>query len=532
MNLYTIPSVNKFKGGHIIMTKYREILRLYSQGISQRSIALSCECSRNTISSTLKRAEACEVSWPLPDGMSDDELIKHLFPERILSSSRRVPDCEHIHKEMAKSGVTLSLLWNEYCEECRLSGEIPFMYTQFCKNYRDFATVTKATMHIDRKPGEQLEVDWAGQTTPVIDRSTGEAINAYIFVAALSSSKYAYVEAFLSQNQECWITAHINAYKFFGGVTRILIPDNLKTGVERVSWYTPIINKTYHEMSEHYGTAVIPARVRKPKDKPNAEGTVGVISTWIIAALRHQKFFSLRDLNEAISEKLYEFNTKPFQKKPGSRLSTFLEEERSTLLPLPKVQYELANWKIATVQFNYHISVEKMNYSVPYEYIKHKVDVRITRNVVEVFYNNNRICSHPKLHGREGQYSTVEDHMPEDHKNYITWNSERFISWAESIGCNTTIVIKAILSVHKIEQQGYKGCLALLKLADNYSINRLESACEKALSYTPKPSYKSVQTILKTGQDKILKAENNIANIDSADFAFTRGADYYGRNSS
>lgn len=354
-------------------------------------------------------------------------------------------------------------------------------------------------MHIDRKPGEQLEVDWAGQTTPVIDISTGEAINAY---------------------------------KFFGGVTRILIPDNLKTGVERVSWYTPIINKTYHEMSEHYGTAVIPARVRKPKDKPNAEGTVGVISTWIIAALRHQKFFSLRDLNEAISDKLYEFNTKPFQKKPGSRLSTFLEEEKSTLMPLPKVQYELATWKIATVQFNYHISVEKMNYNVPYEYIKHKVDVRFTRNVTEVFYNNNRICSYPKLHGREGQYSTVEDHMPEDHKNYITWNSERFISWAESIDYNTTIVIKAILSVHKIEQQGYKGCFALLKLADKYAINRLESAYQKALSYTPKTSYKSVQTILKTGQDKILKVENNIGNSDSADFAFTRGADYYGRNSS
>ena len=513
------------------MTQYREILRLYSQGISQRSIAVSCECSRNTVSSTLKRAEACEIGWPLPQGMADDELIKHLFPEHTPSSSRRLPNCEDIHKEMAKSGVTLSLLWNEYCQQCRLSNEIPFMYTQFCKYYRDYATVTKATMHIDRKPGEQLEVDWAGQTSPIIDRSTGEVINAYIFVAALSSSKYAYVEAFLSQNQECWITAHVNAYNFFGGVTRILIPDNLKTGVERVSWYTPIINKTYHEMAEHYGTAVIPARVRRPKDKPNAEGTVGVISTWIIAALRHQRSFSLRELNESISLKLDEFNNKPFQKKPGSRLSTFLEEEKSTLIPLPKTQYELATWKIATVQFNYHVSVDKMNYSVPYEYIKHKVDVRVTRNVIEVFYNNNRICSHPKLHGREGQYSTVEEHMPEDHKRYIAWNSERFVSWAESIGPNTTTVIKAILSVHKVEQQGYKGCMALLKLADKYAFNRLEAACEKALSYTPKPSYKSVQTILKTCQDKILKEETITNNIDSDSFGFTRGADYYGRNS-
>lgn len=512
------------------MTNYREILRLNSQGISQRSISISCECSRNTVSNVLKRAEECGTSWPLPKGMSDSDLIKLLFPGRIISSSRRLPDCEQIHKEMAKSGVTLSLLWNEYCEMCRLNSEIPFMYTQFCKSYREYANVTKATMHIDRKPGEQLEVDWAGQTAKIIDSDTGETINASVFVAVLPSSQYAYVEAFLSQNQESWITAHVNAYKFFGGVTRILIPDNLKTGVERASWYTPVINKTYHEMAEHYGTAVIPARVRKPKDKASVEGAVGIISTWIIAALRHQEFFTLRELNEAIREKLNEFNAKPFQKKPGSRLSTFNEEEKYALIPLPITPYELALWKIATVQFNYHIAIDKMNYSIPYEYIKHKVDVRITRNVIEVFFNNHRICSHPKLHGREGQYSTVVDHMPEDHKKYTTWNSERFIAWAESIGPNTTITVKAILASHRIEQQGYRGCMALLKLADKYAVNRLEIACKKALSYTPSPSYKSIQTILKTGQDTVMKEEAP-TNDTSAEFGFTRGAEYYGRES-
>jgi transposase len=441
-----------------------------------------------------------------------------------------MPDVEYIHKEMAKSGVTLSLLWNEYCESCRIIKEIPFMYTQFCRYYREYANVTKATMHIDHKPGEKLEVDWAGQKAAIIDSDTGKLIDAYIFVAVLSCSQYAYVEAFTSQNQESWIIAHVNAYSFFGGATRILVPDNLKTGVERVSWYTPVINKVYHEMSEHYGTAVIPARVRKPKDKPNAEGAVGVISTWIIAALRRQEFFSLRELNEAIREKLHEFNSKPFQKKPGSRLSTFLEEEKHALLPLPAAPYELATWKIATVQYNYHICVDKMNYSVPYEYIKHKVDVRITRNVIEVFFNNHRICSHSKLHGREGQYSTIVEHMPEDHKKYLLWNSERFISWAKSVGLNTTIAVKSILSRHKIEQQGYKSCMALLKLADKYAVNRLEAACEKALSYTPSPSYKSIETILKTGQDKVVK-EEPIKTNDSASLGFTRGADYYGRKS-
>jgi len=514
------------------MTKYREILRLHSQGISQRGIAASCQCSRNTVSAIIKRADECGISWPFQKDMSDGQLQELMFPEKALSTSRKVPDCEYIHKEMAKSGVTLSLLWNEYCEECRLSNEIPLMYSQFCRYYRRYANTKKATMHIHRKPGEQMEVDWAGQTAEIVDRNTGDVMDANIFVAVLSCSQYAYVEAFLSQNQENWTQAHINTYRFFGGVTRILVPDNLKTGVDRVSWHTPTINKTYHEMAEHYGTAVIPARVRKPKDKPNVEGAVGTISTWIIAAIRNQQFFSLRELNTAIHEKLSEFNRKPFQKKPGSRLSVFLEEEKPALMPLPATPYELALWKTATVQFNYHISVEKMHYSVPYEYIKHKVDVRMTRTMIEVFFNNHRIASHIRKYGRVGQYSTIVEHMPEDHKSYTTWNAERFISWATDIGPNTAIVVKAILAAHKIQQQGYKSCMGLLKLADKYSVLRLEEACKKALSYTPQPSYKSVQTILKTGQDKLIKEQDPAPTTkeNTATFGFTRGAGYYGGN--
>ncbi|MFZ3372677.1 MAG: IS21 family transposase [Desulfitobacteriaceae bacterium] len=512
------------------MINYREILRLLSQEISQRSIASSCECSRNTVTKVLKRSQEVNVAWPLQPEVTNSDLHQIFFPESALPSLRKRPNCEYLHKEMAKSGVTLSLLWNEYCESCRLSSEIPLMYSQFCYYYQQYVSKTKATMHIGRKPGEQMEVDWAGQTAGIVDTDTGELINAYVFVAVLPCSQYAYVEAFLSMNQECWISAHVNAYKYFGGVTRILVPDNLKTGVERVSWYTPVINKSYHEMAEHYGTAVIPARVRKPKDKAAVEGTVGIISTWILAALRHQQFLSIGELNEAIREKLEEFNRKPFQKKPGSRFSVFLEEEKATLLHLPSTPYELAVWKIATVQFNYHIAVDKMHYSVPYEYIKHKVDVRITRNVVEVFFNNHRICSHPRLHGRPGQYSTVTEHMPEDHQKYTTWNSERFISWAKSTGEYTTVVVKAILSSHWVEQQGYKSCMALLKLADKYSVSRLEAACEKALSYTPNPSFKSIHTILQTGQDKIVK-EEQVNTTDSSSFGFTRGADYYRRNS-
>jgi len=517
------------------MTKYREILRLSSMGFSQRSIASSCQCSRNTVSKVLSRANQKGLVWPLPEDLADADLQHLLFPEKVPTSSRRIPDCECIHRELAKSGVTLSLLWSEYCQACRLSNEIPLKYTQYCNYYRKFAATTKATMHIKRKPGEQLEVDWAGQTAAIVDRDTGELIPVYIFVAALSSSQYAYVEGFLSQNQESWIAAHVNAFNFFGGVTRIIVPDNLKTGVEKPSWHSPVINKTYHEMAEHYGAAVIPARVRKPKDKPNAEGAVGIISTWIIAALRNQTYFTLADLNRSISEKLYEFNSRTFQKKPGSRLSTFLEEEKHALQPLPASAYELATWQIATVQYNYHISVANMHYSVPYEYIKHKVEVRITKGVIEVFYHNHRVCSHPRLYGRFGQYSTIEDHMPEKHKQFTQWNAERFLAWAQKVGPSTTTVIRAILSFHKIEQQGYKACMAVLKLADRYSLVRLEAACTRALSYTPSPSYKNVSTILKSGQDTVV-AEQNITTdkqheVSPNDYGFTRGAGYYGRKS-
>jgi transposase len=511
------------------MTSYREILRLSIYGISQRSIAKSCGCSRNTVARVLTQAQQQKVEWGMIRDLADGDVYNRLFPNQVQSGLRKVPDCEYIHREMAKSGVSLSLLWNEYCEQCRVNREIPFKYTQFCYYYRQFVVKTKATMHISRKPGEQTEVDWAGQTASIIDRDTGEIIPAYIFVAVLSCSQYAYIEAFLRQDMECWITAHVNAFQFFGGVTRILTPDNLKTGIDQASWYSPVINKTYHEMAEHYGTAIIPARVRKPKDKPNVEGTVGVISTWILAALRNQKFFTLAELNIAIRDKLDTFNSNPFQKKAGSRLTSFMEEERNALQPLPVSSYELAFWKIAIVQFNYHITVEKMHYSVPYEYIKHQVDVRITHQVVEVFFHNHRICSHPRLYGREGQYSTITEHMPVDHQQYIQWNGERFISWAEQVGPHTAIAVRAILSSHKIEQQGYRSCMALLKLADGYSIIRLESACARALSYTPSPSYKNISAILKSGQDKLSQMKNDIPSNDEGDkYGFTRGAGYYG----
>ena len=292
-----------------------------------------------------------------------------LFPQAVSKPEYKMPDYEYIHREMQKSGVTLNLLWLEYCETCRTADELPYQLTQFKKYYRDHTAKTNATMHLNHKPGEIMQVDWAGDTAVVVDTDTGEIIPAYVFVATLPYSGYSYVEAFFSVNQEAWTTAHVNAFKYFGGVARIIQCDNLKTGVQKHGKDEVILNKSYQELAEHYGTAILPARVRSPKDKAAVEGTVGIISTFILAALRNRQFLSLPELNEAIHERLEAFNRKPFQKREGSRASCFAEE-KPFLRPLPPRPFELATWKVATVGPNYPISVEHMNYSVPFEYIK------------------------------------------------------------------------------------------------------------------------------------------------------------------
>jgi len=508
------------------MTNHREILRLRSLGINHKQIAESMGISRQTVITTLQIAYAQGLDWQSAESMSDKELSSKLFPQGDEKTKYKMPDYEYIHREMAKAGMTQQLLWFEYCDECRSTGETPYQLTQFKTYYREYITKTRATMHIRRKPGETMEVDWAGQTVELMDTDTGGRIESYVFVAALPYSGYAYAEAFLTQNQESWITAHINAYGFFGGVTRILVPDNLKTGVIKNTQTEIVLNKTYQDMAEHYGTAVIPARVRSPKDKAAVESAVGNISAFILAAIRNQQFFTLKELNAVIRERLHAFNHKPFQKKDGSR-ATWFAEEQSYLLPLPLNPFELAVWKIATVAFNYHIAVDEQYYSVPHEYIKRKVDVRLTKNTVEIFIDGARLCSHIRLHGRRGQYSTQENHMPPNHQKYIQWNGERFRKWAEKIGQNTASVVGSILTGYKVEQQGYRACMALLKLSDTYSPERLEAACIKAFSYMPRPSYKAIQAILKTGQDKI--TEEASAPPEPDEFGFTRGSDYYER---
>ena len=506
------------------MTKYREIIRLKSLDFSERNIAASMGVSRNTVSKVARRAAELELGWPLPEDLTDKALGEIMFPKEKAPTGKRLPDIAHVRKELLRNGVSKKLLWTEYLEECRLCGDDPLMYSQFCHYIFQDEQKRRATMHISRKPGEQVEVDWAGDRAQIIDSDTGEIIEAHIFVGVMSYSLYAYIEAFIDERQKAWITAHVHMYEFFGGVARILVSDNCKTAVTHVGgWYNQQVNATYYEMAEHYGTAIIPTRVRKPKDKPNVESAVGGANR-LVASLRNEQFFSLQELNRAIRGKLEIYNRNPFQKKEGSRLEIFRDEEQPLLLPLPTAPYELAEWKTATVQFNYHISVAGMLYSVPNEYIKCKVDVRLTDKVVSVYSGQERIATHVRLHGRKGQYSTTAGHMPPDHQKYLEWDGDRFRKWARQIGPNTFQVVDAMLASRRVEQQTYRSCMGLLKLAEKHSSERLETACAKALGYTASPSYRTVKSII-DGEDK-MHADG--AKPSTNQFGVTRGAGYYG----
>lgn len=432
------------------MTNYKEIIRLHSLGLNKTRIAESCGCARSTVITALHKAEENGLSWNAVKNLSSEEVARKLYPATSMGQQYSMPDYEWVHKEMQKSGVTLSLLWVEYCERCRQNGELPYKSTQFNKYYADYVHKTKATMHLEHKPGENLQVDWAGQTAGITDTDTGERLPAYLFVAVLPYSGYAYTEAFLDMKQEAWIAAHVHAYNYFGGVTRILTPDNLKTGVIKNTRTETVLNKAYQEMAEHYGTAIIPTRPRTPKDKAFVEGSVGVVSTWILAALRNRQFPSI-------------------------------------------------------------------------------VDVRLTGSAVEIYFCGTRVASHLRLYGRPNQYSTLEEHMPPEHTAYLQWNSERFLRWASSIGENTAAVVRVFLTAHKVEQQGYKSCMALLKLSDHYSVVRLEDACRKALTFTPSPSLKSVQAILKSEQDLLQTEDVDPEPVPQKAHRFTRGAEYYRR---
>lgn len=435
---------------------------------------------------------------------------------------------QYIHRELAKPGVTLTLLWEEYRSKCYETGKTPYMSTQFGDKYRKWARVTKATMRIQHKPGDAIQVDWAGDTIPIYDSVTGQQSSAYLFVAVLPCSYYAYTEACADMKTENWLNCHVHAFNYFGGITRLLIPDNCKTATSSNTRYDTVLNRSYQKLADYYGTAIVPARVRRPKDKRSAEASVRFAETWIIAALRDRKFFSLQEVNEAVAEKLEELNGREFQQRTGTRRSAYLEEEQPYMLPLPATPFESAVWSVAKVPNDYLVSDGRNKYSVPYNLIGEKVDVRVTKNLVEVYYHGSRVASHRRLQTLQRDPLVKLEHMPETHQKYLTYNEDDFKVWAMSVGPMTEHVVDFFLESGKAPEQGYKACASLTKLGERYGKERLESACARVHAYGTTPSIRNSSSILKSKQD--VKAKTSTAQEQSSNtarYGITRGASYF-----
>ncbi|MCP4128781.1 MAG: IS21 family transposase, partial [Gammaproteobacteria bacterium] len=449
-------------------------------------------------------------------------LERLLFPAdpTSVAKDRQIPDWVEVNWELKGKGVTLFLLWQEY----RSNHPQGYQYSWFCDQYRRWQGKRDLVMRQNHRAGEKLFVDYAGQTVAVVDPGTGEIREAQIFVAVLGASNYTYAEATWTQGLSDWIGSHQRSFQYMGGVPEIVVPDNLRSGVSKAHRYEPDINPTYQEMATHYGVAVIPARVRKPKDKSKAEIGVQVVERWILAALRHCTFFSLVELNSAIRELLERLNARAFKKLPGSRQELFQSLDAPALKPLPTTTYTYAEWKKVRVHIDYHVEVDGHYYSVPYQLVKLQLDARLTAYTMECFHKGKRVASHPRSRNK-GRHTTVAEHMPESHRKYGDWSPQRLISWAEKIGASTAQVITSILSSRRHPQQGYRSCLGVLRLGKSYGEQRLEAACQRALLLGTN-RYKSIESILKHGLDnKPLPEQQELAL--SEDHDNIRGPSYY-----
>jgi len=463
------------------MRKITEVLRLkWTCGLSNRAVARSCRISHSTVSEYLERARQAGLRWPLPEDLDEDGLYRLLFPEKVQAAERlakALPDWEQVRKELKKRSVTLRLLWEEYRED-HPGG---YGYSQYCELYRRYVKKLDPPMRQNHKAGEKLFVDYAGDTIPITDPETGEVWQAQIFVAVLGASNYTYAEAQASQELPNWIGGHVRALAYFGGVTQVIVPDNLKQGVRSPCWYDPDINQTYLEMAQYYGVAVIPTRVRKPRDKAKVEVAVQVVERWILARLRKRTFFSLAELNRAIRKLLQELNHRKMQHLDKSRRELFEELDQPALRPLPERPYEYATWKAARVNIDYHVVFEKHFYSVPHTLIHEEVRIRATERLVEIFHKSQRepVAIHPR-NPKAGRYSTQRAHMPSKHQKAGEWSAERLVRWAGEIGPHTAQLIQAILSSRQHPEQAFRSCLGIMRLSGQYAQAQMESACQMA----------------------------------------------------
>lgn len=477
------------------MRQIKEILRLqHEHHLSVREIARSCGLSSSTVGDYLQRAQAAGLSWPQAEALDETALLDQLMgqptPITPAEPERPLPDWPRLHQELQRKGVTLQLLWEEY-RQVHAQG---YGYSRFCELYQRWSGTLDPVLRQCHVPGEKMLVDWAGMTVPLVQIGDAPVAKAHLFVAVLGGSNKTFAQAFPNEQLDHWINAHVQAYAFFGGVAKQTVPDNTKTAVTRACRYDPLLNRSYQEMAAHYGTAIVPARPRRPRDKAQGEGAVLIAERRILAALRDQRFFTVEELNQALNPLLARINAQPFQKLPGSRDQWFEEHEKSQLLALPTTPFELAYWSQAKANIDYHVAVDKHYYSVPYTLIHQVLDVRLTARTVELFAQGQRVASHLRSH-QPGQCTTVAEHRPKSHQKHLEWTPGRIVAWAEKTGPACAAVVQQILASKPHPEQGYRSCLGVIRLGKNGGEARLEAACARALHYGT-CSYKSIQSIL------------------------------------
>lgn len=483
------------------MRQIKEVLRLKHQvGLTDRQIGRSCSLSHTTVAKYLKGAAQVGLGWPLPEEMDEAQLYGCLFGRTAPSlppDRAPLPPMEVLHRELKRPGVTLQLLWQEY----RASHADGYGYTQFCSHYRHWQKTLEVSLRQSYTAGEKTFVDWAGQTLPWTDLCTKQAHQAQLFIAVLGASNYTYAEAFPSQQLAHWIDAHLHTFAFFGGVSQLLVPDNLRTGVSRACYYEPQIHPTYAEMAAHYGVVVLPARPYAPRDKAKVESAVQYAQRRLLAPLRHLHFFSIGQINEALRPLLDDLNRAPFQKLPGSRRLLFEQLDQPALQPLPLDPYQLGHWRQAKVSIDYHLQVDWHYYSVPYLLVHQTVEVRLSVRMVEVFHQGRRVALHPRSDQRGG-FTTEAGHRPKAHQKHLQWTPSRLIDWAEKLGPGCGQLVTTLLERKPHPEQGYRACLGIMRLAKDYDPIRLEAACQHALALDS-CTYKTLASLLKTKRDQL-----------------------------
>jgi transposase len=483
------------------MRKIKEVLRLrFGLGLHQDQIARSCSIGQATVHRYLEKAAAAKLGWPLPDDLDERRLDELLFPTRplrITPQPRPGIDFAQLQTQLqTHKHLTLQTLWEEYREANREG----YGYSRFCELYQRWNRTRDVVLRHDHRPGEKTFVDWAGDTVSIYDREGGDATSASIFVAVLGASTYTFARAANGQGLAQWIDCHVRAFEFFGGTTALVIPDNPRTGVTRACRYEPDLNRTYHEMAQHYGIAVMPARPRKPRDKAKVENAVLLVERWILAALRHRKFFAVSELNDAIEELLERLNNRKFRKRDGTRASLFQEIDRPALQPLPAERYGLAEWKTVRANIDYHVEIDRHYYSVPDQLAGQQLEARYTANTIELFQGGKRITSHVRSSAAY-RHTTIHEHMPKSHRAHLEWTPSRLVHWGETIGKATAEVVRTILASRPHPEMGYRACLGILRLAKTYSNERLEAASQRALQLQA-CSYSSLRSILKRSLDR------------------------------